>query len=72
LRDGGKNINRVEDMDEDVELRDLFWLEMMEEGFWITRRGMLALVLGTPFEEITRFVECAKAFLAKYKAFLRV
>ena len=33
---------------------------MLERGFWITRRGSIALILGTPQSELDRLVAIAK------------
>lgn len=60
------------DTEEDWTLKQLFWFEMMEEGFWLTRRGIYALVLGTPKEELDRFVDCVTAFLEKYRELVKV
>ncbi|CAN8101990.1 unnamed protein product [Discula destructiva] len=57
---------------EDWTLKDLFFFEMMEDGFWLTRRGSYCLVLGTPQEELERFVECVAAFLDKHSGIVRV
>jgi glutamate-1-semialdehyde 2,1-aminomutase len=51
---------------EDWTLKELFWFEMMEAGFWITRRGSIALCLGTPASELQRFVTCVAAFLERH------
>lgn len=51
---------------EDWTLKELFWYEMMEDGFWITRRGSIALVMGTPQAELDRFVVCVEGFLARH------
>lgn len=64
---GVRDIVRIDEVEERGDLMDIFWMEMMEEGFWITRRGMIALILGTPKSELDRFVECVKAFLEKHK-----
>jgi len=53
-------------------LKDLFWLEMMEDGFWITRRGSIALILGTPRSELDRFVRSVAAFLDRHRDLVRV
>lgn len=58
--------------DEDWTLKQLFWFEMMEEGFWLTRRGVYALVLGTPQEELDRFVDCVAAFLRRHEDIIRI
>ncbi|KAK0625418.1 pyridoxal phosphate-dependent transferase [Bombardia bombarda] len=57
---------------ERVDLRDLFWFEMLEEGFWITRRGMIALILGTPDEELDRFVGAVEKFLDRHGEIMRL
>lgn len=61
--DGKTEISCTDDIAEDWGLKDLFFLEMMEDGFWITRRGSIALMLPTPDSELDRFVECVKRFL---------
>lgn len=60
------------DTDEDWTLKQLFWFEMMEAGFWLTRRGLYSLVLGTPKEELSRFVNRVSAFLDRHQALVRV
>ncbi|KAK3368001.1 pyridoxal phosphate-dependent transferase [Podospora didyma] len=52
---------------ERADLRDLFWFEMLEEGFWITRRGMIVLILDTPDEELDRFVDVVAQFLERHR-----
>lgn len=64
---GTTEIRRCEDIDEDWKLKDLFYMEMMEEGFWTTRRGSTALILGTPDSELERFVNAVSAFLQRHK-----
>ncbi|KAK4146692.1 pyridoxal phosphate-dependent transferase [Dichotomopilus funicola] len=49
------------------DLKDLFWFEFIEAGFWTTRRGFLCLILGTPEEELDRFVEAVRGILEKHK-----
>jgi glutamate-1-semialdehyde 2,1-aminomutase len=67
--DGGTaEIACVEDVEENWALKDLFYLEMMEDGFWLTRRGSMALILGTPKSELDRFVVCVERFLERHKA----
>ncbi len=63
---GLEDIRSAEDVEELWELKDLFWFEMLVEGFWIHRRGSVCLILGTPDEELDRFVECVAAFLKKH------
>lgn len=56
-----------DEMKEDMQLKDLFWMDVLEQGFWVSRRGMLALVLGTPQEELDRFVDVVAAFLERHR-----
>ncbi|KAJ4415073.1 hypothetical protein N0V85_002879 [Neurospora sp. IMI 360204] len=51
---------------ERADLRDLFWFEMLERGFWITRNGSIAMILDTPKEELDRFVDAVSRFLESY------
>jgi glutamate-1-semialdehyde 2,1-aminomutase len=66
-KDGKTEISCNGDITEDWELKDLFFLEIMEDGFWITRRGSIALMLPTPDSELDRFVECVGQFLQRHK-----
>jgi glutamate-1-semialdehyde 2,1-aminomutase len=42
-------------------------MEMMEDGFWITKRGSIELILGTPKSELDRFVVCVEKFLERHR-----
>ncbi|KAH8771079.1 putative glutamate-1-semialdehyde 2,1-aminomutase [Diaporthe sp. PMI_573] len=64
---GLQDIRSVEDVSERLDLHDLFWFEMLEDGFWIHRRGSMALILDTPDEELDRFVGCVEKFLERHK-----
>ncbi|EKG17125.1 Aminotransferase class-3 [Macrophomina phaseolina MS6] len=65
--EGVRDLVCTDDVEERDDLKELFWMEMLEEGFWITKRGMIALILGTPQSELDRFVECVKAFLERHQ-----
>jgi glutamate-1-semialdehyde 2,1-aminomutase len=69
---GVQKVTRGDDIVERSDLRDLFWMEMMEQGYWLTRRGSIALILGTPKEELDRFIRCVKSFLEKYDDLMRI
>ncbi|KAH6884861.1 pyridoxal phosphate-dependent transferase [Thelonectria olida] len=56
----------VEDVEERWDLKDLFWFEMLEDGFWTTRRGVISLMLPTPESEMDRFVACVGRFLERH------
>jgi glutamate-1-semialdehyde 2,1-aminomutase len=72
LEDGNKDVKSYKDRKDDVELKDLFWMEMMEEGFWISKRGGVCLILGTPWGEMERFVGCVEGFLERYGGLVKV
>ena len=59
-------IRSIADLKENETLKELFWLHMMENGFWVARRGSLALSIGVPQAELDRFVSSTKQFLARY------
>ncbi|RMZ69157.1 glutamate-1-semialdehyde 21-aminomutase [Pyrenophora seminiperda CCB06] len=70
LHDGKKELRTYRDRNEDVDLTMLFWLEMVEAGFWAAQRGSIAVIFGTPWEELEKFVGCVSAFLERYKHFV--
>lgn len=69
---GLQDIRSVEDFSERHDLHDLFWFEMLEDGYWIHRRGSIAVILETPDEELDRFVECVGKFLERHKDVLKL
>ncbi|KAH7322500.1 acetylornithine aminotransferase [Stachybotrys elegans] len=48
----------------------LFWFWCLENGFWITERGMISIIVGTKRSELDSFVECVEYFLKKYESLL--
>jgi glutamate-1-semialdehyde 2,1-aminomutase len=76
LPGGGKtNITSIKDLkvepeSEEAILRELVWFYMIERGFWIARRGMLSLILGTSNEEIEQFIDAVRDFLNDFKEFV--
>lgn len=72
LEDGKKDLKSYKDKKDEVELRELFWFEMMEEGFWLSQRGSIAIILGTPWEELERFVGCVRVFLGRHEALVKI
>lgn len=72
LQDGRKQVASIKDRKDDWTLKELFWFEMMEDGFWITRRGSIALILGTPQAELDRLVSCVEAFLSRHEQLVNV
>lgn len=69
---GTRDLQRSGEAEEIQGLKDLFWFEMLLEGFWIPRRGFVALVLVTPQEEVDRFVSTVQRFVSKHREFLIV
>jgi len=47
-------------------LKELYWLVMLENGFWVARRGSLAISIAVPQVELDRFVRCTEEFLANH------
>lgn len=53
-------------------LKKLFWYWCLDNGIWITERGMLSLILETTQEDLSRFVEVVRSFVEKHSNFLRL
>lgn len=53
-------------------LKKLFWFWCVRNGFWVTERGMLSLILGTTREEVDLFVENVKFFSKEYEELLLI
>jgi glutamate-1-semialdehyde 2,1-aminomutase len=69
---GSNGVTRISDLEVDprsVEavLRDLFWFYLVERGFWIARRGMISLILGTSDEDIQSVKEVVGGFLEEFR-----
>ncbi|RAO69065.1 uncharacterized protein BHQ10_005077 [Talaromyces amestolkiae] len=64
---GSTDIRSIADLPENEYLKELFWLEMMENNFWTTRRGSIAIILGTPQSELDRFLACVEQFLLRHR-----
>jgi glutamate-1-semialdehyde 2,1-aminomutase len=64
---GLTEISCKEDIDENPDLKELFYMDMMEDGFWLTKRGSVALMIGTRQSELDRFVVCVGRFLEKHQ-----
>ncbi|VUC29951.1 unnamed protein product [Clonostachys rosea] len=50
---------------EDLDLKKLFWLEMLEAGFWLQLRGSIALNIQLPDEVLSAFVDAVRGFCKK-------
>ncbi|OIW31657.1 PLP-dependent transferase [Coniochaeta ligniaria NRRL 30616] len=62
----------VREVPENAQLKDLFWYEMLEDGFWLVRRGNISLILGTDEGELNRFCESVAAFLERHGDLVKV
>lgn len=71
-KNGARTIHRGGDVEEVDALKDLFWFEMLEQGFWMARRGFMALILDTPQSELDRFVAAVETFVSKNGRFLAI
>ncbi|KAJ5197136.1 glutamate-1-semialdehyde 2-1-aminomutase [Penicillium cf. viridicatum] len=47
-------------------LRDIFWFFAIRKGYWIARRGMLSLIIGTSREELQSFLNMVEEFVQKF------
>ncbi|EMD61497.1 hypothetical protein COCSADRAFT_201910 [Bipolaris sorokiniana ND90Pr] len=72
LHDGKKELKNYQDRLENRDLSMLFWIEMMEDGFWISQQGSLAVILGTIWVELEKFVNSVEKFLQRHASLLEV
>jgi glutamate-1-semialdehyde 2,1-aminomutase len=57
---------------EDLQLKRLFWLKMLEAGFWVQLRGSIALNLQIPEEAIDSFAEAVGRFCDSYRSLISI
>ena len=55
---------------EDRCLKDIFWHFMIQRGYYLARRGMISLILGTTKEEVQGIIATVREFMASYQALL--
>lgn len=53
--------------EDDLDLRRLFWMDMVNAGFWVQPRGSLALNLQMPDEAMAEFVEAVGMFVDRHR-----
>ena len=58
--------------DNDKNLGALFHLYLLEKGYYIARRGFVALSLAVSDEDLRGFVDAARGFLESYEKLLRL
>jgi glutamate-1-semialdehyde 2,1-aminomutase len=68
----GLEILRTEDLEArhsktDSIMRDVFWFYAVQKGFWIARRGMLALTMGTTRSELQGFLNFVESFTRTFR-----
>ncbi|KAE8158433.1 pyridoxal phosphate-dependent transferase [Aspergillus tamarii] len=51
-------------------LKDLFWYYAVSNGYWIARRGMLSLILGTSKMELQGFFDVVEGFVQEHRDLL--
>jgi glutamate-1-semialdehyde 2,1-aminomutase len=66
VADGSSQIKSIADLKENETFKELYWLEVIEKGFWVARRGSLAISICVPQAELDRFVGETEHFLARY------
>lgn len=69
-------IHRAEDLEiepngVEATLKDLFWFYALQRGFWIARRGMISLILGTSKTELQGFIDMVADFVKEHYALIR-
>lgn len=57
---------------EDEDLKTLFWLHMLEHGFWVQRRGNIALILDIPQDALDRFVLAVREFVKTHEPIVKL
>ncbi|KAE8364757.1 pyridoxal phosphate-dependent transferase [Aspergillus caelatus] len=51
-------------------LKDLFWYHAIRHGYWMARRGMLCLILGTSKAELQGFLDVVEDFVREHRDLL--
>ena len=69
---GGEEDSESEGEPEDEDLKTLFWLYMLERGFWVQHRGHIALILDIPQEVLDRFVVAVGDFVKQHEPLLKL
>lgn len=69
-----REVLRIEDLEAqrnktDSDLGDIFWFRAVQKGFWIARRGMLALTMGTTRSELQGFLVFLEDFARSIRDF---
>ncbi len=66
------DIASVDDIAPDQDqVSGLFFFHMLEQGFYVARRGFIVVSLPLTDDDLERFADALSGFLAKYAALLR-
>ncbi|CAG7969689.1 unnamed protein product [Penicillium nalgiovense] len=57
---------------EDTELKQLFWLELVNAGFWVQSRGTITLNIAMSAAALNAFVEAVEEFCKRYRSLIVV
>jgi glutamate-1-semialdehyde 2,1-aminomutase len=72
LHAGQQSIASVDDfIDAENPVKDLFFFDMLERGFYVARRGFIVLTLAHGESDIQRFGDAAASFIDRYRGLLR-
>jgi glutamate-1-semialdehyde 2,1-aminomutase len=55
---------------EETDLKELFWLELVNAGFWMQNRGSITLNIVTPASVIDAFVAAVERFCERHTTFI--
>ena len=55
----------------DAKLKELFFFDMLAQGIWLARRGMMTLCLPIGDAECDKFAGAVEEFLASRRALMR-
>jgi len=63
-----KEVRSAADVQESlIDLKELFFFDMLKKGFFLAQRGMISLMTVTTKEELNNFVEAVRQFLVERK-----
>ncbi|CAG8908271.1 unnamed protein product [Penicillium egyptiacum] len=57
---------------EDTDLKQLFWLELVNAGFWVQSRGTITLNIAMSTTALDAFIEAVKEFCKRYRSLIVV
>ncbi|KAJ5794008.1 hypothetical protein N7457_000607 [Penicillium paradoxum] len=57
---------------EDTDLKQLFWLELVNAGFWVQNRGTITLNIAMSKTAVDSFVQAVKEFCTRHRSLIEV